>query len=248
VGSICVPANTPTTVSINWNQVTGSFPAGDRTNVSRIGFQIFVYGTSPPQDGTTFHSTVSITSLLPPPPFNIFQWEYINPNDPSQGKRESSVLAADGYGLHAAPGLQAAGKNLTRAFLAGADLTNANLNSTNLTGADLTGAILTDANVKSAKLSSTHITLDQLYSTASYKNHDLAGVQFVGNDLSGANLAGQSLVATSFYAAKPVGANLTNANLTGAERRTRRLRASSIDTYSLRARSRSIPTGSISRS
>jgi hypothetical protein len=30
-------------------------------------------------------------------PFNIFQWEYVDPQDPTQGKRESSVFASGGY-------------------------------------------------------------------------------------------------------------------------------------------------------
>jgi len=34
---------------------------------------------------------------------DIDQWEYINPTDPSQGKRQSSVLAPDGAGLSPSP-------------------------------------------------------------------------------------------------------------------------------------------------
>jgi uncharacterized protein YjbI with pentapeptide repeats len=174
---------------------------------------------------------------LPPAPFNILQWEYINPLDPSQGKQESDTLATDGYGLRAEPGLQATAKDLSNAFLIGADLTSTTFNSANLkraaldqanltnadfTGADLTGAtlsdaILTDAIVKNAKFSSTLITRDQLYSTASYRAHDLTGVHFTGNDLSGVNLAGQNLASADFYAAELVGADFTNANLTEAE-------------------------------
>ena len=36
---------------------------------------------------------------------DIFQWEYINPADPSQGKRQSSMLAPDGSGVNAVPAL-----------------------------------------------------------------------------------------------------------------------------------------------
>ena len=35
---------------------------------------------------------------------DIFQWEYINPADPSQGKRQSTTLAPDGAGVDAVPG------------------------------------------------------------------------------------------------------------------------------------------------
>ena len=53
---------------------------------------------------------------------DIFQWEYINPADPSQGKKQSATLAPDGAGLIATPSLQAAYKNLTMAYLTGADV------------------------------------------------------------------------------------------------------------------------------
>jgi uncharacterized protein YjbI with pentapeptide repeats len=173
----------------------------------------------------------------PPAQFSIFKWEHVDPQDPSLGKRESTVLATGGYGLHAQPGLYAAFRNLANAFLAGADLTDASFNSAvltraaleqaNFTGADLTGANLTGANlsdailtnaiVRNAKFSSTHISLDQLYSTTSYEEHDLTGVHFVGNDLSGANFADQNLDSASFYAAKLIGADFTNADLSNAE-------------------------------
>ena len=56
---------------------------------------------------------------------DIFQWEYINPADPSQGKQQSTTLAPDGAGVDAVPGADLASRNLTMAYLIGADLTNA---------------------------------------------------------------------------------------------------------------------------
>ena len=56
---------------------------------------------------------------------DIFQWEYINPADPSQGKQQSTTLAPDGAGVDAVPGANLYGRNLTMAYLIGADLTNA---------------------------------------------------------------------------------------------------------------------------
>ena len=35
---------------------------------------------------------------------DIFQWEYINPADPSQGKRQSTTLAPHGASVDAVPG------------------------------------------------------------------------------------------------------------------------------------------------
>ena len=60
---------------------------------------------------------------------DIFQWEYINPGDASQGKRQSTTLAHEGSGVNAGPGADLAGRDLTMAYLIGANLTNANLAS-----------------------------------------------------------------------------------------------------------------------
>ena len=35
---------------------------------------------------------------------DIFQWEYINPGDPGQGKQKSNALVPDGEGVDAFPG------------------------------------------------------------------------------------------------------------------------------------------------
>ena len=56
---------------------------------------------------------------------DIFQWEYINPADPSQGKQQSTTLAPDGAGVDAVPGADLSDRNLTMAYLIGADLTDA---------------------------------------------------------------------------------------------------------------------------
>jgi hypothetical protein len=65
VGVICVPANTPTVVSIDWDDVGGTFGAAARTNVFEVGFQIF--GPSLAQDGSTAQSRITITTLVPEP-------------------------------------------------------------------------------------------------------------------------------------------------------------------------------------
>lgn len=65
VGVICVPANTPTMVTIDWDDVGGVFDAAARTNVFEVGFQVF--GPSPPQDGTVVNAVVMITTAIPEP-------------------------------------------------------------------------------------------------------------------------------------------------------------------------------------
>src|SRR5262245_18638751 len=57
---------------------------------------------------------------------DIFRWEYINPADPSQGKRQSTTLAPDGAGVDAVPGAVLDHRDLTMAYLIGADLSGAN--------------------------------------------------------------------------------------------------------------------------
>jgi uncharacterized protein YjbI with pentapeptide repeats len=60
---------------------------------------------------------------------DIFQWEYINPGDPSQGKRQSTRQAPGGVGVNVGPGADLAGRDLSMAYFIGANLTNANLAS-----------------------------------------------------------------------------------------------------------------------
>jgi hypothetical protein len=65
IGVICVPANTRTLVSIDWNMVTGTFGPAARTNVFELGLQIF--GPSLPQDGSAIKSAIRITTAIPEP-------------------------------------------------------------------------------------------------------------------------------------------------------------------------------------
>jgi hypothetical protein len=64
VGFICVPANTPTIVSIDWDNVGGAFGPAARTNVFEVGFQIF--GPSLAQDGSTASSRIDISAVPEP--------------------------------------------------------------------------------------------------------------------------------------------------------------------------------------
>ena len=161
---------------------------------------------------------------------DIFQWEYTNAADPSQGKQQSTTLAPDGAGVDAVPGANLQNRNLIMAYLIGADLTGVTAYFANLTDADLSGANVTKASFSFATLTgadftgtqvtganfgrsgSGGISLAQLYSTASYQAHDLSGINLFYNDLAGANFAGQNLTNANFG-----GATLTDADFTGAE-------------------------------
>ena len=94
-------------------------------------------------------SLATLLALFAPAPVaraDIFQWEYINPANPGQGKQPSTMLAPDGAGVNAVPGANLSNRNLTMAYLIGADLTAPSRAYANLTNADLSQANLTNAN------------------------------------------------------------------------------------------------------
>jgi uncharacterized protein YjbI with pentapeptide repeats len=178
--------------------------------------------------------TVVVITSVSPVRADIFQWEYINPADPNQGKRQSTTLAPDGAGVDAVPRADLSGRDLTMAYLIGADLTSAYTSSTNLTDADLSQAnltnaafyraSLTDANFTGAEVrgasfyyaTSSGFTAAQLYSTASYQAHDLTGIGLGVNDLSGWSFSGQNLTNAFLWGATLTGANFTDADVRGA--------------------------------
>jgi len=118
---------------------------------------------------------------------DVFQWEYINPANPSQGKQPSTTLAPDGAGVNAAPGANLSNRNLTMAYLIGVDLTGANLREDNLTDGDLSQANLTNANFFLATLTN-----------ANFRQANLTNAIFWYATLTGANLAGAEVRGASF--------------------------------------------------
>jgi hypothetical protein len=98
----------------------------------------------------------------PPALADIYQWEYIDPNNVALGKQQSSTLAPGGAGANAAPSATYIGRNLTKAYLFQANFSNANLVDSNLTEAYLAGA----------KLSNTRLR------TTNFTSADLSGVNF----------------------------------------------------------------------
>jgi uncharacterized protein YjbI with pentapeptide repeats len=184
---------------------------------------------------------VTLLALLAPMPVaraDIFEWEYINPANPSQGKHPSTTLAPDGAGVDAVPGAVLMDRNLTKAYLIGADLTNAyapganlsdaELSKANLTNANfgsgdygfqyvnLTGANFTDAEVRGANFGESNLTVAQLTSTASYQAHDLTGIKLYMNSLSGVDFSGQNLSGAELVHATLTNADFSQANLTNA--------------------------------
>jgi uncharacterized protein YjbI with pentapeptide repeats len=119
---------------------------------------------------------------------DVFQWEYINPADPSQGKRQSATLAPDGAGANAASGERLSYRDLRKAYLAGAELANSDLSSANLTDAYLAGANLTNANAFNSNLMDADFRGANL-SNANFRAATLTDADFAGAQVRGATLA-----------------------------------------------------------
>jgi uncharacterized protein YjbI with pentapeptide repeats len=144
--------------------------------------------------------TVVVIGSTSPAQADIFQWEYIDPADPSQGKQQSTKLAPDGAGVDAMPGAQLSYRDLTMAYLDGANLSSAALGVSSLRNASMVGANLTDATI-SGELVAFIVPIES----------EFVVQPRVYADLSDADLTNANLQRTSFY-----GSRLTDAILDGA--------------------------------
>jgi hypothetical protein len=91
-------------------------------------------------------SLATLLALFAPAPVaraDIFEWEYINPANPGEGKQQSTTLTPGGAGVNAVPGANLLDRNLTMAYLIGANLTGVLASGANLTNAELSQANLT---------------------------------------------------------------------------------------------------------
>src|SRR5262245_21083421 len=119
---------------------------------------------------------------------DIFQWEYINPAEPSLGKQQSTKLCPGGAGVDAVPRAYFPYRDLTMAYLIGADLTGDTGSYVNLTNADLSQANLTFSYFPYATLTG-----------ADFHNANLTNGYFGGATLTGADFTGAQVRAASFY-------------------------------------------------
>jgi uncharacterized protein YjbI with pentapeptide repeats len=200
-----------------------------------------------PTHRSTARSATSAAALLalfaaaaPPAHADVFQWEYVNPANPTLGKRESSILAPGGAGANAERGADLAGRNLTMAYLIGADLSphiaydeygyissyvRADLTGTNLRTADLTdasfaAATLTGANFTGAVVRGANFNTDVFeqyglqfgYGTGLTVAQLTSTASYQAHDLVGINLNQNDLTGVNL-----AGQNLTDARLAGAK-------------------------------
>jgi uncharacterized protein YjbI with pentapeptide repeats len=203
----------------------------------------------------TIHRTVLVTAslalllaLVAPAHVaraDIFQWQYINPANPSQGKQPSTMLCPGGAGANAVPAANLANRNLTKAFLIGANLsaiaiyggelgdeiigydsanlTGANLSQADLTNANLTYAWLGGANLTGAEVRGANFSRSTYYAAGSgltaaqlYSTASYQAHDLTGITLGDNNLAGVNLVGQNLTGAGFNGATLTGANLSQA--------------------------------
>lgn len=160
---------------------------------------------------------------------DIFQWEYINPADLSQGIQESTTLCPDGAGVDAIPSAVLTGKNLTKAFLSDKGLTNINLGRATLSNAvftrsNLTNATLLGATLIDADLSYTNLRDARLGALMNNGQANLAGANMTGADVRGSDLirltttgltASQLYSTASYQTQDLTGINLSVNNLNG---------------------------------
>jgi uncharacterized protein YjbI with pentapeptide repeats len=178
-------------------------------------------------------SLATLLALFAPAPgarADIFKWQYINPANPGLGKQPSTMLAPDGAGANAVPGANLSNRNLTMAYLVGADLGPygdyypSDLTGTNLSQADLTNAYLPLATVTNADFSQANLT------NTNFRDATLAGVNLTGAEVRGASfsvdsygtgIAPAQLYTTASYQNHDLtgisleGNNLSGANLAG---------------------------------
>jgi uncharacterized protein YjbI with pentapeptide repeats len=161
--------------------------------------------------------TVVVIGSASPARADIFQWEYITPADPSQGKRQSTTLAPDGAGVDAVPGVNLS-RNLAKAYLVGSDLTGAygilaylaeaDLSYANLTNAYLGGVTLTGANLSHANLTDAYFG----QGTGGEYPPATGWAGFDGASLAYANLRGARFVGAAFTDTDFTGADIQGAN------------------------------------
>ena len=144
---------------------------------------------------------------------DIFQWEFVNPTDPSQGKQQSTTLCPDGAGVSAVSDSSLGNRNLTMAYLAGVSLSNVDFSISNLTNADLNTAFLSSVNFTGTNLHQADLTnvflQDATLVNADLSQADLRNVMLNRVDLTDANLTGALIQGVTGY----TGMSLTQTQL-----------------------------------
>lgn len=145
---------------------------------------------------------------------DVFQWEFIDPSNPSLGKQESATLAPGGAGANFDWILGLTGRDLTKGYLFQARMRQFRVSSTILNDAYLAEADMYNLQgnqivARGADMSRSNLEI------ARFGSADLAGTRFNGANLTGANLGGATLTGATFGNANVVNIHLNNVTAHG---------------------------------
>ncbi|HEY7087347.1 MAG TPA: pentapeptide repeat-containing protein, partial [Tepidisphaeraceae bacterium] len=135
---------------------------------------------------------------------DIFQWQWVDPNDQSLGKSQSTALCPGGAGIVAGPGSAISNRDLTNAYLYSLDLSSSGWASDTLTEAYAAKANLAQS-----------LLLQCSAASADFSQTDAHAANFRFTDVSHANFTDANLQQAHLDFSTLDGANFTRANLTG---------------------------------
>jgi uncharacterized protein YjbI with pentapeptide repeats len=152
---------------------------------------------------------------------DVFQWQWVDPNDHSLGKTQSSILCPDGAGIVAGPGSVLGQIDLTRAFLYSRDLSYSSWFGTTLNDAYFGKANLYEMLLYGCSLRNADFTA--VNGMGHFRFSDLTGANFTEgrlkhfsySTLDNANFTRADLSSASFEYGSLRGANFTDAIITG---------------------------------
>jgi uncharacterized protein YjbI with pentapeptide repeats len=136
---------------------------------------------------------------------DIYQWQWVDPNDHSLGKTQSNILCPDGAGISPAPQVFWDQRDLNQAYLFQSDLSHGFLNNDNLVNAYLSRSNLTSL-----------LCLGCSFSAADLSQVNARHFYFDQGKLDGANLAGATLTNIRIQESALDDANFTNADLSNS--------------------------------
>ena len=170
--------------------------------------------------------TVNVFSLMAvatAAPAEIFQWEYINPANPGEGKRQSTTLAPSGAGVNAVPSADLSFRNLTMAYLIGADVHNASFYGATLTDADFSNAEIRGATFDKVidcwsicYVGGTGVTLARFTRAPATSRMIWMGSVFLTTTLPAATSQTRTSLGRTSTAPRSQGADFTDAHVRGA--------------------------------
>ena len=120
---------------------------------------------------------------------DIYQWEWIDPNNHALGRQESSTLCSDGAGRNAVPGVWLYNLDLTQAWLHNSDLQSAIFQSCTLANADMSLANLAFTYFQGTTLTDAYLSQANL-TRANFRMATLTGVDFTGAEVPRADFGG----------------------------------------------------------